>query len=56
MALSVDELLDEFAGMTLVQLVEFKKAFEERFEVTAAAPVANVSNSAMRVGPIYKAT
>ena len=39
MALSVDELLDEFAGMTLVQLVDFKKAFEERFEVTAAAPM-----------------
>jgi large subunit ribosomal protein L7/L12 len=40
MALSTEALLDEFAGMTLVQLVEFKKAFEERFEVTASAPVA----------------
>jgi len=39
MAMSVDALLDEFSSMTLVQLVEFKKAFEERFEVTAAAPM-----------------
>jgi large subunit ribosomal protein L7/L12 len=37
--MSVESLLDEFAGMTLVQLVEFKKAFEERFDVTAAAPM-----------------
>jgi len=48
MALSAEELLDEFAGMTLVQLVEFKKAFEERFEVTAAAPVGGV---VMAAGP-----
>ena len=48
MAMSVDELLDEFAGMTLVQLVEFKKAFEERFEVTAAAPMGGM---VMAAGP-----
>jgi large subunit ribosomal protein L7/L12 len=42
MAMSVDALLDEFSSMTLVQLVEFKKAFEERFEVTAAAPMGGV--------------
>ena len=48
MALSVDELLDEFAGMTLVQLVEFKKAFEDRFEVTAAAPMGGM---VMAAGP-----
>jgi len=40
MALSTDELLDEFSNMTLVQLVDFKKKFEERFDVTAAAPMA----------------
>jgi large subunit ribosomal protein L7/L12 len=40
--MSVDALLDEFSSMTLVQLVEFKKAFEERFEVTAAAPMGGV--------------
>jgi large subunit ribosomal protein L7/L12 len=40
MPLSTDELLDEFSNMTLVQLVDFKKKFEERFDVTAAAPMA----------------
>jgi large subunit ribosomal protein L7/L12 len=38
--LTTDELLDQFAGLTLVELSEFVKAFEEKFEVTAAAPVA----------------
>jgi large subunit ribosomal protein L7/L12 len=39
-ALTQDELLAEFEGMTLIQLSEFVKAFEEKFDVTAAAPVA----------------
>ncbi len=38
--LSTDELLDAFKEMTLVELSEFVKQFEETFEVTAAAPVA----------------
>lgn len=38
--LTTEELLDQFAGLTLVELSEFVKAFEEKFEVTAAAPVA----------------
>ena len=37
---SSDELLDQFAEMTLIELSEFVKKFEEKFEVTAAAPVA----------------
>ncbi|WP_067815988.1 50S ribosomal protein L7/L12 [Nocardia inohanensis] len=37
---NVDELLETFAGMTLLELSEFVKAFEDKFEVTAAAPVA----------------
>jgi large subunit ribosomal protein L7/L12 len=37
---NVDELLDTFAGMTLLELSDFVKKFEEKFEVTAAAPVA----------------
>ncbi len=40
MALTQEELLAEFEGMTLIQLSEFVKAFEEKFDVTAAAPVA----------------
>ena len=35
---SVQEILDSIAGMTVLELVELKKAFEERFDVTAAAP------------------
>ena len=38
--LSTEELLDAFKEMTLLEVSEFVKAFEEEFDVTAAAPVA----------------
>lgn len=38
--LSTDELLEQFKELTLIELSEFVKKFEETFEVTAAAPVA----------------
>jgi large subunit ribosomal protein L7/L12 len=38
--LSSTELLDQFKEMTLLELSEFVKAFEEAFDVKAAAPVA----------------
>ncbi|MGH8934262.1 MAG: 50S ribosomal protein L7/L12 [Egibacteraceae bacterium] len=38
--LSSDELIDSFKEMTLLELSEFVKRFEEEFDVTAAAPVA----------------
>jgi large subunit ribosomal protein L7/L12 len=38
--LSTDELLDAFKEMTLLELSDFVKMFEETFDVTAAAPVA----------------
>ena len=38
--LSTEDLLGQFKEMTLVELSEFVKAFEEEFDVTAAAPVA----------------
>ncbi|HEX6921479.1 MAG TPA: 50S ribosomal protein L7/L12 [Actinomycetes bacterium] len=38
--LSTDELLESFKEMTLIELSEFVKQFEETFGVTAAAPVA----------------
>jgi len=38
--LSTDELLDAFKEMSLIELSEFVKQFEETFGVTAAAPVA----------------
>ncbi|HEY5834342.1 50S ribosomal protein L7/L12 [Streptomyces sp.] len=40
--LSQDELLAQFEDMTLIDLAAFVKAFEEKFDVTAAAPVAAV--------------
>ena len=39
MALTTEQLLDEFAAMSVLQLAEFKKAFEAKFDVTAAAPM-----------------
>ena len=41
--LSSDELLEVFESMTVLELSEFLKAFEEKFDVTAAAPVAAVA-------------
>lgn len=38
--LSTEELLDQFKEMTLLELSDFVKAFEEAFDVKAAAPVA----------------
>ena len=39
MALTNEQLLDEFANMSVLQLSDFKKAFEDKFGVTAAAPM-----------------
>ncbi|HET8602536.1 MAG TPA: 50S ribosomal protein L7/L12 [Marmoricola sp.] len=44
--LSTDELLDAFKEMTLLELSEFVKQFEDTFGVTAAAPVAAVAPAA----------
>jgi len=38
--LTQDQLLEAFASMTVLELSDFKKAFEDKFGVTAAAPVA----------------
>ncbi|KOG49834.1 50S ribosomal protein L7/L12 [Streptomyces decoyicus] len=38
--LSQEDLLAQFEGMTLIELSEFVKAFEDKFDVEAAAPVA----------------
>jgi large subunit ribosomal protein L7/L12 len=37
---TTEKLLETFEGMTVLELSEFLKAFEEKFDVTAAAPVA----------------
>ena len=41
--LTNEELLEAFGEMTLVELSEFVKAFEDKFDVEAAAPVAAVA-------------
>jgi large subunit ribosomal protein L7/L12 len=38
--LTQDQLLEAFASMTVLELADFKKAFEDKFGVVAAAPVA----------------
>ncbi|MFI7500532.1 50S ribosomal protein L7/L12 [Streptomyces sp. NPDC049687] len=53
-ALTQEELLAEFESMTLIQLSEFVKAFEEKFDVTAAAAVA-VAGPAVPGAPVEAA-
>ncbi|GAA4990058.1 50S ribosomal protein L7/L12 [Pseudonocardia tropica] len=48
--LSTDELLDAFKELTLLELSDFVKKFEETFEVTAAAPVAVAAAGAPAAG------
>jgi large subunit ribosomal protein L7/L12 len=50
--LSTDELLDAFKDMTLLELSEFVKKFEETFEVTAAAPVAVAAAGPAAAAPV----
>jgi large subunit ribosomal protein L7/L12 len=45
-----DEILDAIAGMSVLELSELLKDFEERFGVTAAAPVAAVAAAAPAAG------
>src|SRR5688572_20724542 len=44
--LTADQLIDAFKELTLLELSEFVKKFEETFEVTAAAPVAMAAGPA----------
>ena len=48
--LSTDELLDAFKEMSLLELSEFVKQFEDTFDVTAAAPVAVAGPAAAAAG------
>ena len=49
--LSTDELLDAFKEMTLLELSDFVKQFEDTFDVTAAAPVAAVAAGPAAAAP-----
>jgi large subunit ribosomal protein L7/L12 len=48
--LTQDDVLDAIAGWTVLELSEFVKAFEEKFGVTAAAPVAIAAPGAAGAG------
>jgi large subunit ribosomal protein L7/L12 len=48
--LTADELIEAFKELTLVELNDFVKKFEEEFEVTAAAPVAVAAAGAPAAG------
>ena len=52
--LTQDELLAQFETLTLIELAEFVKAFEEKFDVTAAAAVA-VAGPAGPAAPVEAA-
>ncbi len=46
-----DEILDAIASMTVIELKELLDAFEEKFDVTAAAPVAVAAAAGPAAGP-----
>ena len=50
--LSSDQLIEAFKELTLIELSEFVKKFEETFEVTAAAPVAVAAAGAGAAAPV----
>ncbi len=50
--LTTDELIDAFKELTLIELSEFVKKFEEVFEVTAAAPVAAAAPAGAAAAPV----
>jgi len=54
--LTTDELLDAFKELTLIELSDFVKKFEETFEVTAAAPVAAAAAAAAPVEEVEEKT
>jgi len=50
--LSQDDLLAQFEDMTLLELADFVKKFEEKFDVTAAAPVAVAAAGGAGAAPV----
>jgi len=53
--LTQDQILDAIGAMTLVEVSEFVKKFEEKFGVTAAAPVAVAAAPAAGGAPVAEA-
>lgn len=55
MSLSNDQIVDAVAGMTLMEVMELVKAIEEKFGVSAAAPVA-AAGPAVAAAPVEEQT
>ena len=53
--LTQEQLLDAFASMSVLELADFKKAFEDKFDVTAAAPMAVAAAGAAAAAPVAAA-
>jgi large subunit ribosomal protein L7/L12 len=53
--LTQEQLLDAFASMSVLELADFKKAFEDKFDVTAAAPMAAAAVGAAAAAPVAAA-
>ncbi len=51
---NVQEILDSIAGMTVLELVDLKKAFEERFDVKASAPAVAMAGPAAAAAPVVE--
>jgi large subunit ribosomal protein L7/L12 len=55
-ALTTDQILDAIASMTVLEVSELVKAMEEKFGVTAAAPVAMAAGPAAAAAPVEEQT
>jgi large subunit ribosomal protein L7/L12 len=56
MAANKKEILDAIAGMTILEVVDLVKMMEEKFGVTAAAPVAAAAPAAAAAAPVEEKT
>ncbi|MDH5834908.1 50S ribosomal protein L7/L12 [Luteimonas kalidii] len=56
MSLSNEEILEAIGSKTLVEVMELVKAFEEKFGVSAAAPVAVAAGPAAAAAPVEEQT
>jgi large subunit ribosomal protein L7/L12 len=55
-ALSKDQIIDAIASMTVLEIADLVKAMEEKFGVTAAAPVAVAAGPAAAAAPVEEKT
>ena len=56
MSLSNEQIVDAIAGKTLMEVMELVKAIEEKFGVSAAAPVAAAAGPAAAAAPVEEQT